>query len=200
MLPENLLWAYIVQLSSVIRTIHSAGLSVRCLHPSKILLISRTRPAIRLNCCGIFDLITFDPTSNPAQVTSFQQVAEYNSKVPGWKLLIKNFLKITARRPTLLWQVASHPGLQLHVGHSTGKSQHIHGTHFPYLYNRSSAPYRLPYITSKWRKSLRQRDNADGRSKILWTIRLCQCESRGSRKLLDARIRKWETVPAHCET
>jgi PAB-dependent poly(A)-specific ribonuclease subunit 3 len=74
MLPENLLWAYIVQLSSVIRTIHSAGLSVRCLNPSKILLISRTRPAIRLNCCGIYDLVTFDPNSNPAAMVSFYQV------------------------------------------------------------------------------------------------------------------------------
>ncbi|XP_035709108.1 PAN2-PAN3 deadenylation complex subunit Pan3 isoform X2 [Folsomia candida] len=73
MLPENLLWAYIIQLSSVIRTIHSAGLSVRCLNPSKIILISRTRPAIRLSNCGIYDLVTFDPNSNPAAMVSFYQ-------------------------------------------------------------------------------------------------------------------------------
>jgi len=74
MLPENLLWAYIVQLSSVIRTIHSAGLSVRCLDPSKILLTSRTRPSIRLNCCGVYDMVTFDPNTNPASMVSFYQV------------------------------------------------------------------------------------------------------------------------------
>jgi PAB-dependent poly(A)-specific ribonuclease subunit 3 len=74
MLPENLLWAYIVQLSSVIRTIHTAGLAARSLDPTKILVTSRTRPTIRLNCCGIYDIVTFDPNSNPASLTSYYQV------------------------------------------------------------------------------------------------------------------------------
>lgn len=74
MLPENLLWAYIVQLSSVIRTIHTTGMAVRVLDPTKILVTSRTRPTIRLNCCGIYDIVTFDPNSNPASLASYYQV------------------------------------------------------------------------------------------------------------------------------
>ena len=74
MLPESLLWAYIVQLSSVIRTIHTAGLAVRSLDPTKILVTSRTRPSIRLNCCGIYDIVSFDPNASPAQLTPFYQV------------------------------------------------------------------------------------------------------------------------------
>ncbi|CAG7726412.1 unnamed protein product [Allacma fusca] len=73
MLPENLLWAYIVQLSSVIRTIHTAGLAVRSLDPTKILVTSRTRPSIRMNCCGIYDIVTFDPSASPAQLAPFYQ-------------------------------------------------------------------------------------------------------------------------------
>lgn len=73
LLPENLLWAYIVQLSSVIRTIHTAGLAVRSLDPTKVLVTSRTRPSIRLNCCGVLDVITYDANQNHATLTPFYQ-------------------------------------------------------------------------------------------------------------------------------
>ena len=75
MLPENLLWAYIIQLSSVIRTIHTAGLAVRSLDPTKILVTSRNRPNIRLNGCGILDIVTFDPNNNPVTIAQFYQVS-----------------------------------------------------------------------------------------------------------------------------
>lgn len=58
LLPESLIWAYIVQLSSVLRTIHAAGLACRAFEPSKILITGKSR--LRLNCCGIFDVLGFD--------------------------------------------------------------------------------------------------------------------------------------------
>ncbi|KAG8186382.1 hypothetical protein JTE90_026800 [Oedothorax gibbosus] len=73
LLPESLIWGYIVQLSSVLRSIHAAGLACRAFDPSKILVTGKSR--LRLNCCGIFDVLTYDPNQpNPKQVAShFQQ-------------------------------------------------------------------------------------------------------------------------------
>ncbi|KAH7969436.1 hypothetical protein HPB52_018017 [Rhipicephalus sanguineus] len=51
LLPESLIWAFVVQLSSVLRTIHAAGLACRSFEPSKILVMGKSR--LRLNCCGI---------------------------------------------------------------------------------------------------------------------------------------------------
>ncbi|KAF6727340.1 PAB-dependent poly(A)-specific ribonuclease subunit PAN3 [Oryzias melastigma] len=58
LLPESLIWAYIVQLSSALRTIHTAGLACRVMDPSKILITGKTR--LRVNCVGVFDVLTFD--------------------------------------------------------------------------------------------------------------------------------------------
>lgn len=43
LLPESLIWAYIVQLSSALRTIHTAGLACRVMDPTKILVTGKTR-------------------------------------------------------------------------------------------------------------------------------------------------------------
>uniref|UniRef100_A0A8C4QRZ1 PAN2-PAN3 deadenylation complex subunit PAN3 n=1 Tax=Eptatretus burgeri TaxID=7764 RepID=A0A8C4QRZ1_EPTBU len=73
LLPESLIWAYVVQLSSALRTIHSVGLGCRVVHPSKILINGKTR--LRINCVGIFDVLTFDGHQvNPlARSPQFQQ-------------------------------------------------------------------------------------------------------------------------------
>ncbi|XP_048453885.1 PAN2-PAN3 deadenylation complex subunit pan3 [Rhincodon typus] len=62
LLPESLIWAYIVQLSSALRTIHTAGLACRVMDPTKILITGKTR--LRVNCVGIFDVLTFDSSQN----------------------------------------------------------------------------------------------------------------------------------------
>lgn len=64
LLPESLIWAFVVQLSSVLRTIHAAGLACRSFEPSKILLMGKSR--LRLNCCGIMDVLTFDSAGGGA--------------------------------------------------------------------------------------------------------------------------------------
>ena len=73
LLSENLIWTYVIQMTSALRHIHSAGLACRTLDPTKILIINKTR--LLLNCCGIFDVLTFDPTSsNPmAAMAHYQQ-------------------------------------------------------------------------------------------------------------------------------
>ena len=55
---EQNLWAYIVQIASALKSIHSAGLAARVLDPSKILLTSQGR--IRLNACAILDVVRAD--------------------------------------------------------------------------------------------------------------------------------------------
>lgn len=73
LLPETMIWTYVVQLASALRHIHTAGLACRTLDPTKILVINKTR--LLLNCCGMFDVLTFDPTaSNPmAAMAHYQQ-------------------------------------------------------------------------------------------------------------------------------
>nr|XP_036859838.1 PAN2-PAN3 deadenylation complex subunit PAN3 isoform X5 [Manis javanica] len=62
LLPESLIWAYIVQLSSALRTIHTTGLACRVMDPTKILVTGKTR--LRVNCVGVFDVLTFDNSQN----------------------------------------------------------------------------------------------------------------------------------------
>ncbi|XP_075775337.1 PAN2-PAN3 deadenylation complex subunit PAN3 isoform X2 [Pelodiscus sinensis] len=73
LLPESLIWAYIVQLSSALRTIHTAGLACRVMDPTKILITGKTR--LRVNCVGVFDVLTFDNSQNNplALMAQFQQ-------------------------------------------------------------------------------------------------------------------------------
>ncbi|KAM8976823.1 PAN2-PAN3 deadenylation complex subunit PAN3 isoform 2-T2 [Pelodytes ibericus] len=72
LLPESLIWAYIVQLSSALRTTHTAGLACRVMDPSKILITGKTR--LRVNCVGIFDVLTYDSSQNPvALMPQYQQ-------------------------------------------------------------------------------------------------------------------------------
>ncbi|MGH0172665.1 UNVERIFIED_CONTAM: hypothetical protein FKN15_063484 [Acipenser sinensis] len=73
LLPESLIWAYIVQLSSALRSIHTAGLACRVMDPTKILITGKTR--LRVNCVGIFDVLTFDNSqTNPlALMAQYQQ-------------------------------------------------------------------------------------------------------------------------------
>ncbi|CAJ0750821.1 1125_t:CDS:10 [Entrophospora sp. SA101] len=61
-IPEKVLWSYITQLASAVKTIHSAGLAARVIEPTKILLTSKNR--IRINCCGVMDMLSYDGGKN----------------------------------------------------------------------------------------------------------------------------------------
>lgn len=72
LMPENLLWHYIIQISSSLRVIHSLGFAYRILDPSKVLIttpmpkcqpsqmVPAQYPRIRLNACGLFDIVAHD--------------------------------------------------------------------------------------------------------------------------------------------
>ena len=93
LLPESVIWTYVIQMTSALRHIHSAGLACRTLDPTKILIINKTR--LLLNCCGIFDVLTFDPTSsNPmAAMAHYQQ----EDLIALGKIVLGNAIQITTR-------------------------------------------------------------------------------------------------------
>jgi len=71
-MPERLIWSYIIQLTASIRMIHSMALSCRIIDPTKVLLIGNSR--LRLNCAGILDALTSDSESiSPAMISHYQQ-------------------------------------------------------------------------------------------------------------------------------
>ncbi|KAL9088648.1 MAG: hypothetical protein Q9159_002984 [Coniocarpon cinnabarinum] len=61
--PEHVIWSYIVQLTSALRTIHANNLAARLITPSKVLLTSKNR--VRLNATGVLDVTQYsnDPPS-----------------------------------------------------------------------------------------------------------------------------------------
>ncbi|KAF9429611.1 PAB-dependent poly(A)-specific ribonuclease subunit 3 [Podila epigama] len=63
---ERILWSYLIQLTSALKKIHSAGLAARLIDPTKILVTSKNR--LRMNCCGIMDMLTFDTAPNIAHL------------------------------------------------------------------------------------------------------------------------------------
>jgi hypothetical protein len=62
---EEQLWSYMVQLATVLRVVHGAGLFFRPggLHPSKVLVPSRGR--LRVSAVGILDVLHGDPSDDP---------------------------------------------------------------------------------------------------------------------------------------
>jgi len=54
-IPEKIIWGYIVQIATGLKTIHDQGLACRVIDLSTLLVTSDRR--VRLNCCGIMDVI-----------------------------------------------------------------------------------------------------------------------------------------------
>lgn len=57
-ITEAVLWGYITQIATALKSIHSNNLAARCLDVSKIILTDKNR--IRLNACAILDVTQFD--------------------------------------------------------------------------------------------------------------------------------------------
>ncbi|KAI9825533.1 MAG: hypothetical protein M1819_000525 [Sarea resinae] len=64
--PEQVLWSYVMQISSALKAIHDAGLAARIIDASKILLTSKNR--VRLNACGILDVVQYDTSATIADL------------------------------------------------------------------------------------------------------------------------------------
>ncbi|KAK7039223.1 PAB-dependent poly(A)-specific ribonuclease subunit 3 [Paramarasmius palmivorus] len=57
-IPERTLWSYIIQIASAIKKVHEAGLAVRMIDPTKILLTGKNR--VRISSCGLLDVMMYD--------------------------------------------------------------------------------------------------------------------------------------------
>lgn len=55
---EEVLWGYIVQIVVALKAMHDAGLAAGIVDPTRVILTKKGR--LRLNCCGIFDIINFE--------------------------------------------------------------------------------------------------------------------------------------------
>jgi PAB-dependent poly(A)-specific ribonuclease subunit 3 len=63
-IPENVIWSYVSQIASAMKLVHSSGLAARIIDPTKILVTGENR--IRLNGCGMYDMLTYDATAAAA--------------------------------------------------------------------------------------------------------------------------------------
>jgi PAB-dependent poly(A)-specific ribonuclease subunit 3 len=68
LLSEQSVWDYIIQLTSIIRTVHSANLACRIISPARILVDHKSR--LRLSGVGIFDVVDCENSLN--NVAQFQ--------------------------------------------------------------------------------------------------------------------------------
>ncbi|KAF9025106.1 hypothetical protein BDZ89DRAFT_93790 [Hymenopellis radicata] len=57
-ISERTLWSYIIQIASAIRRVHEAGMAVRMIDISKIIVTGKNR--LRIGSCGIFDVLVYD--------------------------------------------------------------------------------------------------------------------------------------------
>ncbi|KAF9221691.1 hypothetical protein BS17DRAFT_803255 [Gyrodon lividus] len=65
-IPETTLWSYIIQIANAIRAAHEAGLAVRMIDPTKILMTGKNR--LRISSCGIVDVLMYDTRQDLATV------------------------------------------------------------------------------------------------------------------------------------
>ncbi|GJN93868.1 hypothetical protein Rhopal_006927-T1 [Rhodotorula paludigena] len=58
LLPERVLWSYVVQIASALKCVHSSGLAMRTIDVSRVLVTGKNR--VRLGGAGILDCLTWD--------------------------------------------------------------------------------------------------------------------------------------------
>ncbi|KAG1765162.1 hypothetical protein EV702DRAFT_1213722 [Suillus placidus] len=63
-LPEATLWSYMTQIASAIKVVHEAGLAVRMVDATKIMVTGKNR--IHIGSCGIADVLMYDPCQDTA--------------------------------------------------------------------------------------------------------------------------------------
>lgn len=63
---ETVLWSYVTQLASALKTIHNSGLAARVLDTSKVLVTGKNR--VRLNGCAVMDVVQHESATPLAQL------------------------------------------------------------------------------------------------------------------------------------
>ncbi|KIX07740.1 uncharacterized protein Z518_02394 [Rhinocladiella mackenziei CBS 650.93] len=74
-ITEPVLWSYVVQIASALKSIHGSGLAARVLDPSKILVTGKNR--IRLNGCAVLDVVQFDNSVVPLAQLQRQDLVNF---------------------------------------------------------------------------------------------------------------------------
>ena len=73
-IPEHVIWGYLVQLASALRTIHANNLAARLITPSKILLSDKNR--LRLNANAILDVLQHTADSTPMELLQIEDLRQ----------------------------------------------------------------------------------------------------------------------------
>ncbi|KAF8622262.1 hypothetical protein AX15_007139 [Amanita polypyramis BW_CC] len=68
MIPERIVWTYVVQIASAIKQVHEVGLAVRTVDATKILVTGQNR--VRIGSCGLIDVLMHD---TPQDLALLQQ-------------------------------------------------------------------------------------------------------------------------------
>ncbi|KAH6569689.1 hypothetical protein BASA62_004697 [Batrachochytrium salamandrivorans] len=63
---ERVIWSFICQLTSALRTIHMQNLAARVVDFSKVVVTGKNR--FSLNCCGVMDILTFEAKTSVLQL------------------------------------------------------------------------------------------------------------------------------------
>ncbi|KAK5074105.1 PAB-dependent poly(A)-specific ribonuclease subunit 3 [Lithohypha guttulata] len=63
---ETVLWSYVTQLASALKTVHNSGLAARVLDTSKVLVTGKNR--VRLNGCAALDVIQYEAATSLAHL------------------------------------------------------------------------------------------------------------------------------------
>ncbi|KAI8848988.1 hypothetical protein BC829DRAFT_393090 [Chytridium lagenaria] len=87
--PEKILWSYVIQIASGLKSIHSSGLAARVLEPTKVILTGKNR--VRLSCVGVIDMLTYD-----SSVKSIAQLQHDDLSQFGQLLLTLAFGSLSA--------------------------------------------------------------------------------------------------------
>ncbi|KAI0077690.1 hypothetical protein K474DRAFT_1063340 [Panus rudis PR-1116 ss-1] len=57
-IDERTLWTYIIQIASAIKAVHEAGLALRVIDATKVLITSKNR--VRISTCGVVDVLMYE--------------------------------------------------------------------------------------------------------------------------------------------
>lgn len=63
-IAERTMWSYVIQIGNAIKAAHDAGLAIRIIDPSKILVTGKNR--IRVGSCGIVDVLMYESRTDIA--------------------------------------------------------------------------------------------------------------------------------------
>ncbi|KAH9948457.1 hypothetical protein B0H21DRAFT_777847 [Amylocystis lapponica] len=63
-IPENTVWSYVIQIANAIKTVHDAGMAVRIIDATKILVTGKNR--VRISSCGVVDVLMYETRTDMA--------------------------------------------------------------------------------------------------------------------------------------